>query len=265
MQSRLADQMFALSTQIDDGIAAGTPLEELSADLGLKLEKVGPVRADGSTSESTDGFKTFEADREQLLQTAFELNAEETSSVLEMKDGSFAVVRADNVTEKSYQPFDEVKADLAKVWMQDQREVLNKQRAEKALLRLQTGETTLDALATELKVKPRTLSMVRADTPEEPLNTASKTIFFEPESGAFALAPTDTGFVVGQVTKVTIPDVTKAKKEDLAMVRQNAIRSTQDEIFLMYLETLRVKYGVKINRNVLEQLYGQQANAEPTS
>src|SRR5690606_5881250 len=139
-QARLADQMFTLSTQIDDGIAAGTPLEDLAADIGLKLEKLGPVRADGSTAESTDGIKNFETDREQILKTAFELSAEETSSVLEMKDGSFAVVRADAITEKSYQPFDEVKADLAKIWMQDQREVLNKQRAEKALLRLETGE-----------------------------------------------------------------------------------------------------------------------------
>lgn len=256
-QSMLANQMFALSAQIDDGIAAGTPLEELAATLNLSIDSFGPLRADGSTPDDKDGFKKYEADREQLLATAFELPVGDTSAVMDMKDGSFAVVRTDEVFEKTYRPFDDVKADLAKVWMQDQREVLNKQRVEKAMLRLQTGESDFATITKELGITPRNFTLVRSEEPAAPLNNASRSPFFEIAPGEFTMAPAEGGYILGEVTKVTVPDMAKAKKEDLDKVRQQAQRSTQDEIFRLYLENLRKKYGVKTNRNLLQQLYGQ--------
>lgn len=264
-QTALADRMFEASGQIDDGIAAGTPLEDLAKDLGLKLEAFEPLRADGSTTDSKEGFKKFEADRAEILAAAFELQEGDMSSVLTLKDGSFAVVRVDSMTEKTYKPFDDVKAELARIWMQDQREVLNKERADKGFTRLQSGEVTLDALAKEMGVDIRTLALVRADQAPAPLNSASKTLFFEPAQDKFALAPTDTGFAIGQVTKITIPDADKAKKDELETLQQAQTRAQQDEIVLMYLESMRKKYGVKINRPVLQQMYAQPAAEDPAS
>lgn len=259
-QARLSAEMFALSAQIDDGIAAGTPLEELAETLNLQVDKFGPVRADGSTVDAKDGFRKYEADREKILASAFELLAGETSAVMDMNDGGFVVVRADEIFEKTYRPFDDVKADLARLWMQDQREALNKQRAEKALLRLETGETTLDDLAKELGVTPRSYTLARAADLEPPFTNAARGSFFGADKNTYVMAPGDKGFIVGQVTGITIPDVEKAKKDDLDLVRKNALRSTQEEYLLLYLESLREKYGVKINRDLLKQIYEQQGN-----
>lgn len=262
MQSRLADQMFALSGKIDDAIAAGTPIEDMAKDLDMKLTTYGPLRADGSTPDAKEGITDYATDREALLQAAFEIGEGELSSVVEMKDGSFAVVRTDSVTEKSYKEFDAVKGDLAKVWIQDQREVLNKQRADKAIARLQAGEITLDKLASELGLSLTNLTLTRAEDPKEPLNNASKTLLFEPGKDQFAMAPVNNGFTVAQVKSITLPDVAKAPKEKLDQVAQNALRGGQEEMMLMYLEALRKEYSVKINRNVLEQVYGKAASTE---
>lgn len=257
-QARQSEQMFALSGQIDDGVAAGTPLEELATELGLKLEKFGPVRADGSTADNKEGFAKFTDDRENILRAAFEMLEGDTSPVMDLKDGSFIVVRTDAITPKSYRPFEDVRAELAAAWDRDQREVLNRQRADKALTRLQSGEIELAALARELNLSTRKINLVRAEDAPEPLNNASKSLLFEPGLNQYTLAPVNDGLLIGMVTDINIPDVDKAKGDEMARVRQNAIRGAQDEVFLMYLETLRKKYDVKINRRLLEQLYGQE-------
>lgn len=260
-QSKMADQMFAMSGQIDDAIAAGTSLEDMSKDLGMKLSSYGPLRSDGSTKDAKEGMKDYAADREALLAAAFELPEGELSSVIEMKDGSFAVVRTDALTEKTYTPFEEVKAELAKTWEQDQREVLNKQRADKALARVQSGEITLDKLASEMGVAVTPLSLVRAEDPPKPLNNASKTLMFEPDVGGYALAPVEGGIAIAQVKSASLPDATKADKKKLEEITEVYLRGAQEDAYLTVLETLRKEYKVKINRAVLEQAYGKAAAA----
>ena len=264
MQSRLAKEMFALSGQIEDGIAAGTPVAELAKELGMTVEKIGPVRADGSTPEAKEGFKSHEEDRSQILAAAFEIGEGETSAVLEFSNGSYAIVHVEQVTKKTYKPFDEVKAEIARVWVGDQLSVMNKQRAEKALARLKAGEVTLPALASELKLAVKPVKLVRAEDPPAPLNGAGKVLLFEPALGGFTMTPVKDGFAVAKVSGINIPDPSKAKKEDLDRVRTTALRATQDEILRIYLETLRKEYGVKVNRKLLEQIYSGTAQQPET-
>lgn len=262
-QSRVAEQMFETSGKIDDAIAAGTPLEDIAKDMEMKISAYGPVRADGSTAESKEGIKDYAADREEFLKTAFDLTEGELSHVIEMKDGSFAVLRVDSLTEKAYKPFDDVKADIAKVWEADQRQVLNKQRADKALARLQSGEVTLEKLAGEMKLSTKSLTLVRAEDPPAPLNNASKKLAFEPAVNGFVIAPVEGGIAVAQVKSVSMPDPAKADKEQMKTVAQAAANGSQEETLMTFLETLRKEYKVKINRALIEQTYGQPAAEQP--
>jgi peptidyl-prolyl cis-trans isomerase D len=259
LHDKLADQMYALSGQIDDHIAGGGTLDDLVDEMKLKMEKFGPLRADGSTAESKDGFKEHADDRNAILQTAFEIAEGDTSPVMELADGSFAAVRVEKVTPKTYKPFDEVKGELAKVWIKDQREVLNKQKAQDILNKLQSGETDLDKAAKEAGLSVRAVDVVRGKDTPAPLTEAAKTAVFATRKGQFAMAPGMGGYAVFTVTDVNVPDVSKAAKEDIEKVRANATQGMQQEIFTMYLENLRKKYGVKVNRHQLEQMYGPGA------
>lgn len=246
----LADELFAMSGNMDDRLASGMSLEDVAEEMGLTLRKIKPLRADGTTPDGKPGLADFERDKTYILETAFELLPGETSPVMEMADGSYAAIRLDELNEKSYTPFDEVKDQLSKLWIADQQQVLNKLKAQEALQAVFAGEKTLKDFG-----KVKSVTVTRAAAAPDSLGDQAKGVFFEAGQDAPLMAQTKDGLVIGQVDKIALPAVDKAKAEDLAQVSAGLRQQSQGEIFLSYLQALHEKYDVKINRHLLDTLY----------
>lgn len=260
MQMRLMDQMFALANNVDDDLAGGASLEDVAGNLDVKIRTFGPVRYDGSTLEEKDALADFENDREYIMDTVFEILAGEVAPVMELSDGSFVVIRTDEIREKSYIPFEELKADLAAMWMQDKRELANKQRAQDLLMRLQNGETTLEKAAAKHDATVKTLENIsRADPATESLPATAKTKFFNIGENHYAVSQLENGFLIGQVTAISLPDPESITAKDLEKTAVTARRGAQDEFFLMYLKHLRERHKVIVNKNLLDQMYGMES------
>lgn len=253
---KLADQLYALAGEIDDRLAGGGTLEEVAEAMQLKIGKYSPVRADGSTPDSREGLKDFEKDRGKILQTVFELAEGESAPVIELADGSFGALRVEKVDVKSYKPFESVKADLRKVWIADQQEVLNKRRAQEILKSLASGEKSLEQAAKDAGVSVQTFRIRRNGNPPENLSAPAKTKFFETPGNEYAVAAAQDGYIVGQVTKVTLPDPDKISADDLKKTRETATQGSRDEHLLAYMQYLQDKAKVKINRHLLATTYG---------
>lgn len=256
IQNRVADQMFTASTAIDDSLAGGASLEDVAAELELDVKTYGPLTAEGSTPDNKDGLKDFGPDWGVVVSTVFELTEGETAPVMELADGRYAAIRVDTVTPKTYKPFEDVKADLAKVWTQDQKEVANKLRNEDALRALNAGEKTLSDIASAHGATVATATMVRDDQPKEPLTDAAKTLFYHLDEGQHGMAPVNDGYVLGVVTNVKLPDPEKAGEEDLKSFTEIAQRGQQGEFMQLYFNHLQSAYDVKINQRLLDQTYG---------
>ncbi len=256
LHDKLADHLYEMSSQIDDRLAGGESFEDVAKSMNIRLQSFGQVREDGSTIDSKEGVKGFDKDRPRLLEAVFELGEGETAPVIELADGGFAALRVDSVTPKSYKPFDDVKKDLKTVWIEDQQAVLNKQRASDALRVLGANEKTLEQVAKESDAAVKTYNLTRNQDPPADLSAPAKTKFFETGKGEYTVAATQDGYVVGQVTSVTLPDPSKVEEKDLGKTVETATQGTKDEFLMMFMQRMQDKYKVVVNHKLLQTMYG---------
>lgn len=253
---RVADEMFNTANAIDDQFAGGASLEEVAEEMELTIETYGPVKRDGSTTDNKDGMKAFGPDWAYVLETAFDLLEGEISPVFELADGRYAALRVDTINEKSYKPFEEVKEDLAKVWIQDQKEVANKLRAQEAIRDINNGNKNLTEVASAHGAQIKTHKLVRSKDASAPLDNNAKTLFFALPEGQHSVGAVKGGYIIGQVTSTKLPSTEKLSDEKLKPIIEKAQRGEQNEFTQLYLSKLYEDYSVKINARLLETTYG---------
>lgn len=256
LHNKLADQLYEASAQIDDMLAGGTSMEDVAKNMDLKAMTFGPVREDGSAPGDKEGLKGFDKDRGDIMKTVFDLTEGESAPVMELDGGGYAAIRIDTVTPKSYRPFDAVKKELAKIWVEDQQSVMNKQRASDALRSLASGEKTLQQVASAYGAAIQTYTLKRNEDPPKPLSTPAKTKFFETPDGEYTVSNAYNGYIVGQIAGVTLPDTGKIPEKELAKTIETATQGTQDEFLMAWLRSLYDRASVKINHALIQQMYG---------
>lgn len=262
IDDRTDSLLVETANMLDDALAGGESLAEAAKDFHMELKTIGPVRQDGSTPDNKEGLKEYERVRAGILEAAFSLEGGETSSVQELSDGSYAVVMIESVTPKSYQPFDSIKADLAKIWIADQEDVLNRRRATEALQALNAKTSTLEDIAREHGASVKTVTLNNAQPAEDPVTDPLKKLLFASDKNTHQLSPGKDSYILALVTEIKTPDPAKAKKEDIDALTTTAQKGTQDEIFLVYFNELRKKHGVKIDRKLLDLTYAGDTHAQ---
>lgn len=262
IEEKAANQLVETSNQLDDALAGGQSLEDAAKDFHLDVKKVSAVRQDGSTADSKDGMKDFAKTRGELLEVAYSLQPEEISSVQELPDGTYAVIRVDNVTPKTYKNFESVKAELAKTWLADQKDVLNRRRATDMLQAVQSGGKTMEDAAKEAGASVKTITLSNAKPAEAPVTEALKQQLFSSDKGTFQLSPAKGAYILATVTAVSMPGADKASKADLEAIRAETQKMASNEILAVYYAHMQEKYGVQINRNVLDKMYAQSAEQQ---
>lgn len=259
LQTRLADEMFNTANAIDDRLAGGEALEDIAKDMNLKLEKIGPVRQDGSTPDKHDAMKAFEKDRDYILKSAFEINEGESAPVMELKDGRYATVRVDAITPASFRPFEEVKEELRKQWDTDQKAAANRTRAQKLQQEIAAGTKTLSAAAGEFGLSVQTISVKRSGEPPKGLSAQTIPPLFEAIEGEAVMAPVPGGILIGRIKTVSLPDPAKAPEKDMKEIADTLAKNAKDEMIGVYMQALEKKSAVKINRNLLDRMYGPES------
>jgi hypothetical protein len=70
---------------------------------------------------------------------------------------------------------------------------------------------------------------------------------------------TGPGFLIGQVTKIELPDTDNADKA-IDEIKTQISEGLSNEIFAQYINSLAQKYNVKINDAALREIYGPQGS-----
>jgi peptidyl-prolyl cis-trans isomerase D len=261
LSSRVSEELYKMSGKLDDQLAGGTSLEDAAKDMGLTIKKFGPVSADGAAPGGHGVADDYPKDAPAILKTVFEQSEGEASPVQELKDDTFAAYRVDHITPKSYKPLAAVKDELKKIWVADQQDTLNRNRALAALQALDSGKKTLEQVAQDDHAQIQTLTLKRGDQPAAPLTPAAKDKFFSVDKGKNAIAPAKGGYVVGQVTAIRLPDADKIPAAALKDLSDTVAGSEKDKYLEAYAGYLRGKYGYTINNEVLKQTYGGSADS----
>ena len=255
LQDRLLEDLIAAANTIDDQLASGEPLENVVTEMGLSTQTFSNFNQAGIDAGGQDLFESYQGDRAQILEASFDFNQGESAPVMELADGRFITVRVDNIVEKSYTPFDEVKTKLETRWMDEQKRLANKQRAEEALKAFEEGSSIADVAKTYGATVRTFNNLKRAQTPQAPITLpALREIYDSAQNTPLKLTIAD-GYLIAQVTDIDLPDTTTADTEIKQLITETKDVLPQETI-AQYINTLGLRYKVKTNERVLKQLYG---------
>lgn len=251
----MTEELFNTGNTIEDRAAAGDKLEDIVNEYGMTTEIIGPFRQNGADKDGKDLFKSYAADRDKLILSAYDYEEGEIAPVVETADGQFHLIRIDQVIPDTYRPLASVKSELENRWMNEQRNLANAAQA-KDLLAALNGGKTLAEIAKEKNLTVRTFNGIgrKGETPA-PLTPVVGAQILGTEIGkSFSSAIAD-GYVVGTVKDVEMP-TTKPDEKNLAELEDLTGRSLSQDILGQFVSSLSNGKEIKINQAALEQMYG---------
>ena len=255
VQERLLDDLINAANTLDDQLAGGEKLEIVAKEMGLTTEQIKNFNQAGISPSGEDLFKSYQGDKAAILEAAFDFQEGEASPVLELSDGRFVTVRVDQVKPLEYQPYETVKTQLRTRWMDQQKQLANRVRAQAAYDKLAKG-ASLPEVAKEYGITIQSFDdLQRANTPEAPLTLPAVRDIFQAKAGENIKLTVENGFIIGQVGEISLPAIDQAK-EEIEDIREQTAQLLPQEILLQYINALSVKYDVKYNDRLLRNIYG---------
>ena len=254
LQNALEENLVETANMIDDRLASGEDLDVVVAEVGLTTETFTKFNQAGLNTSGKDLFGSYQGDRAQILESAFDFEQGESSPVLELADGRFITVRVDNIEEKSHTPFDEVKSKLETRWLAEQKSLSNKQRADEAMAALQDGQT-LEDVAKKFGASIQNFNnLKRAETPTAPITLPALRQIYDAKKAAQLKLQIQDGYLMAEVMDIDLPDANNDQK--INEVIEQTKQSLPQETVAQYVNNLSEKYKVRINERVLKQIYG---------
>jgi peptidyl-prolyl cis-trans isomerase D len=252
-----SDRLPDLATQLDDELAAGTPLKEAASTLGLEIVSVPAVDATGKDPEG----KPVETLPQwpEFMQTALATEAGETSLLEEADAGGYFVVQVEKVTPPRLKPVEEVRDELVKAWQAERRRELARERAEALRAQLADGAAMAELLAnTGFASKP--IEPVQRDAPgtEQGINRAVVQALFATEPGKVAenVVQLDEGFAVVATDEVVAADPA-ADAEGLERMADELEGDMRSDLVMQFEAQLRREYPIEIDGAAINRLIGE--------
>lgn len=255
MDTRLLDAQYELANTLDDNLAAGETPDTIKDNLNVEIID---LPASNRFGLGADGQPALTAqlgpDAQTMIDTLFELGEGEASAVTELADGRMAALLVENITEKSYKSFESQKAAIKQRWMDDTRRAKNKTRVMDLLKQAEEHGTSIEELAKAQGRKVETLkALKRSDEPKEPLNKSALGNIFEANQGQlFALSLKDAAAIL-VVSDIKLPE--DSSDEHMSAAKNKLMQDMQNEAYMIYLNGLREKYGVRVNEKLLQTVY----------
>ena len=188
------------------------------------------------------------------------MNQGESSPVMQLENGDYAVIHMDTVNPLSYKPFKDVRAEISKSWMAQQQAAANHTRAITVQQAIASGEKSLATEAKLEKVSVTTFPTVkRTGEPPKEFGKDARDALFDAAVGETVYAPVPNGYLIATVKSSTLPDPEKVTDKDLKPLMQATQKAIGGEIMTTYLLHLRLKEGVKINQNLIDTMYGPES------
>jgi peptidyl-prolyl cis-trans isomerase D len=254
------DALYEASTQIDDGVAGGTPLNELAAKVGGKIVEIGPIDRQGNTPDGKPADGLF--DREHFLESAFSTPAGSTGSLTEIPKGYY-VLGVEKITPPAPKPLDSVRKDVLALWDKQQRIKTAHEVAKQLATDIGPSTSLTDAATKEKAASYAQLGpMTRLG---EGLNAAHMidkarvspellTKLFAAKTGDVVTADVPTGVVVARLREVTPPNETGDAAQMRAQMAKFVQDGIADDLAIEMGRAFAAKFPAKINTKSLETL-----------
>lgn len=245
------DRLDKLSNKIDDALAGGKPLADVAAEFGMTVTKIAASDAGGRDPEGKP--ISLAAAGNEVLKTAFDTEANQTSRVLGTQEGAIFAVHVDKVTPPAVRPLSEVKDRAVTAWQSEQKHKKVAQQAEELAAAVKP-EAQLAAVA-QSKGLTATTSPPLGRRPEQGASASPGLVakLFSAKQGDVVTAEDANGAYVAQLKEIQSPkdvpdNVTAALGNDLAGAMRVDIASELSQ-------ALKRRFPVEIKRETVDKMF----------
>lgn len=247
-----ADTASRMVNQLDDDLAANRPLEEMATKLKLRLIKIPSIDASGKTAEGKD--PTELPHKDDVLKAAFGQNNGESSPVMDDKNGTYFVVRTDQITPSSVKTFDQVKTEVVAAWRKQAEAKAVETAADDIAKELREGKPT-SALAARKGVEVRSstpISSIGSTDPSLPRGSMSQ--IMKLKKGEVAVLPQSMGKQMIVRLAQIIPADGAKDEAAIGKIGSEYNNTAPKELADAYLKYLRNVFPVHIKADALDSI-----------
>jgi peptidyl-prolyl cis-trans isomerase D len=246
------DVMYSTANELEDALGGGANIEEAASSLGLSVARIDGLDRNG---RDADGVQ-IEAlpDGARFVETAFNMEVGEESTLTETEDGGYLIVRVDASRPPALRPLASIHAQVISAWQSEKAQEAAVEQAQRLVEELNSGKT-LGAEASHQK-----FTIVTSEPFTRNGNGAGDALplsivgdLFETKLGVAAMVEINGGAVVGQLA-----DIQPASSAEQSVQNEIAVR-LRSEFSTDMLEQLRAelqqRYGVTVNQSAVDALY----------
>lgn len=254
--TKLRDMVGKLHDEIEDkrgATDAPEKLKAIAAELKLPLLEASAVEPTGNGADGKPAFA--HPDAERFIASAFEGDRTTPREVVSLTDGGEAWVEVVDIAPAQTRPFEEVKAEVEKLWRDRERRNRLSKSSQALADRIKAGEP-LDTIAKALSLPVETSAPFKRAKPPEGLSQGAARLAFTLSRGGAGSASsaddkTRVVFVVSDIRPAA-----PATKDEIEALRTELGSELQRDALQSYVAALRERQGVKINEAVYRRAVG---------
>jgi peptidyl-prolyl cis-trans isomerase D len=251
-QQEAADRIAKIAHQIDDALAGGASLADTAAKFGLKVTNV--AAADLAGYDPDGKPITLPVTLNDVVKIVFLTGQGETSQVLEAQDGAIFAIHVDKVMQPHVQPLAEVKDKAITAWQEEQKRAAVTKQAD-ALAAAVKPDMPVAKIAADQGLTVTTLPplMRGGDPGAVPPELIAK--LFAAKPGEVVGASDASGAYVAQLKEIQAAE-NPPPDAAIAALSQQLANQDRAEIIGAFIQSLRDRYPVHINRDALDHMFG---------
>tara|TARA_R110002110_G_scaffold260260_1_gene475820 strand:- start:1582 stop:3333 length:1752 start_codon:yes stop_codon:yes gene_type:complete len=246
------DGIFDVLNDVEDGLAGGASLEEVTRDSNLTRTRVDGVARTGNLrteQADPDGAVTAE-----LVQRLFTIDAPGIVETIESRDGGFSVVRLDEIVAPRIPSVDEVREQAIAAWKAERISKIAEETAQKIADRARGGES-LEQLAGEFNARfERTPAFDRTGDGST-ISTELIATVFEATRGEIVEQLLSNGAAVAKLIDIEPADMTDPARDEMAAALTGQIAN---DLVTQLSIALQDEIGVDVDRAALEDAFQPQ-------
>lgn len=243
--NRSYETLYDMSNQIEDTLAGGDSIEKAAEQVNVKTILISAMDINGLAPDGSPVLADFMS--KDFLETAFNINEGEESSMIEADKGSF-ILRVDSVTPPAAKPFKTVKAKIINIWEQKQKNIATKKKAEAILAGKDFSKSAKKA---GLKT---TVSKAVTRFEKEKLASNVTAKLFHVKLGESFMTPVNGGYMVSKLKKI-IPADSKKDFRGYKKVRKDILNAINNDLLSEYITAKSSQYDVTVNDAVIKAIF----------
>lgn len=256
LADEMLDQQFDMIATVEDMLAAGSTIDEVNDVIPVERITIENVTSKGAMAQAKHPLDQFGEDQQTIADLTFEFFEGESSPVTELSDGRLVFVQVDKIIEQSFKPFEDVKADIEKAWMRDQKNLNNRNAVVEILNTAAVEGTTLKDVSTaQSKTLKTQKDLLRNSDLKEPLVSRSIRDIFEAAPNEIIMFDLANGYALGHVTAIDFAEPKDNDTSGIDTIKEELARTSANEALSVYFENQRQNYNVVVNNDVLERAY----------